>query len=300
MSQPPQIPAYTPRAILIAGPTASGKSALALKLAAEHNGVIINADSMQVYAELSLLTARPSADDLAQVPHSMYGFVAASDAYSVGRWLVDAASAINEARANGQMPIIVGGTGLYFLGLLEGLSPVPEIPAEIRRRCRDAAAHAAAGELHQQLAARDPETASRLAPGDIQRITRALEVIDATGRSLSDWQRQPGVPVLDAATTERLVVSPPRDVLHTRANQRFDLMMDGGALDEVRALAALNLSPELPVMGALGVRPLLDLLAGRLDREAAIEQAKAETRQYQKRQATWIKRQMSAWKHVIL
>jgi tRNA dimethylallyltransferase len=296
MSQAPRFPT----AILIAGPTASGKSALALKLARERNGVIINADSMQVYADLSLLTARPSVEDIEQAPHRMYGFVAATDAYSVGRWLIDAASALNEARTQGQTPIIVGGTGLYFLALLVGLSPVPEIPSAIRRYWREAAVQSAVGELHRQLTTRDAETAGRLAPADTQRVTRALEVLDATGRSLSDWQRQPGVPVLDIATTERFVVSPPRDVLHARANQRFDLMMAGGALDEVAQLAALKLSSELPIMRALGVRPLLDLLAGTLDRGTAIEQAKAETRQYQKRQATWLRRQMSAWNYVVL
>jgi tRNA dimethylallyltransferase len=289
-----------PTAILIAGPTASGKSALGLELAQKRNGVIINADSMQVYADLSLLTARPSPEELRQAPHAMYGFVAATDAYSVGRWLIDARHAINEARDRNQTPIILGGTGLYFLALLEGLSPVPEIPDDIRRHWRDEAGRLGPGELHQQLAARDPETAARLAPADTQRITRALEVLDATGRSLTDWQRQPGVPLLDAATTERLVVSPPRDVLHARANQRFDLMMATGALDEVAQLAALNLSSELPIMRALGVRPLLELLAGKLDRETAIEQAKAETRQYQKRQTTWLRRQMSAWNNVVL
>lgn len=287
-------------AILIAGPTASGKSALALRLARERNGVIINADSMQVYADLSLLTARPSVEDLRQAPHTMYGFVAATDAYSVGRWLVDAGLAINAARQQGQTPVIVGGTGLYFLALLEGLSPVPEIPTDIRRHWREAATARGAGELHQQLAARDPETAARLAPADTQRITRALEVVDATGRTLSEWQRQPGIPVLDAASTERFVVSPPREVLHARANQRFDWMMATGALEEVAQLAALNLSSELPIMRALGVRPLLDLLAGELDRETAFEQAKAETRQYQKRQVTWVRRQMNAWKHIVL
>jgi tRNA dimethylallyltransferase len=296
MSQAPKIPT----AILIAGPTASGKSALALKLAHERNGVIVNADSMQVYSDLSLLTARPSVEDVEQAPHLMYGFVAATDAYSVGRWLRDAARALNEARTQGQTPIIVGGTGLYFLALLEGLSPVPEIPTDTRRYWRETAAQSPVGELHQQLTARDPETAARLAPADTQRITRALEVLDATGRSLTDWQRQPGVPVLDIATTERFVVSPLRDVLHARANQRFDLMMATGALEEVAQLAALKLSSELPIMRALGVRPLLELLAGTIDRETAIEQAKAETRQYQKRQTTWLRRQMNAWNHVVL
>jgi tRNA dimethylallyltransferase len=168
------------------------------------------------------------------------------------------------------------------------------------RRWRDIATTAPAGELHRQLSAGDPETAARLAPGDTQRLTRALEVLDATGRSLSDWQRQPGMPVLDADNCECLVVAPSRDVLSVRAGQRFDAMMAGGAMAEVEALAARGLSADLPMMRALGVRPLLDLLAGRLTREAAIDQAKLETRQYQKRQLTWIKRQMNAWKVVVL
>jgi tRNA dimethylallyltransferase len=292
--------ADNPTTILIAGPTASGKSALALTLAEQRNGIIINADSMQVYANLSLLTARPSVEDLERAPHRLYGFVEAADAYSVGRWLGDAAAALNEARSQGRTPIIVGGTGLYFLALLEGLSPVPEIPGDIRRHWRDAARTLGAAALHQQLADRDPETAARLAPTDTQRLTRALEVLDATSRSLSDWQRQRGVPVVDEATTERLVVLPPREVLHSRANQRFDRMMKRGALEEATQLAAFNLSAELPVMRALGIRPLLELLDGTLDRETAVEQAKAETRQYQKRQVTWLRRQMSSWKTIVL
>jgi tRNA dimethylallyltransferase len=288
------------RAILIAGPTASGKSALALRLAAERHGTIINADSMQVYADLTVLTARPATAELALAPHMLYGHIAATDAYSVGRWLADAAAAIADVHAANRIPIITGGTGLYFLGLLNGLSPIPEIPADIRQHWRRAAADAADGWLHQQLAASDPETAARLAPGDTQRLTRALEVLAATGRSLSDWQRQPGVPVLDAATTERIVVAPSRADLLARADQRFDQMMAAGALAEVEALAARQLSSDLPIMRALGVRPLCALLAGELTRDAAVEQAKIETRQYQKRQLTWIKRQMSSWTRAIL
>jgi tRNA dimethylallyltransferase len=288
------------QAILIAGPTASGKSAMALRLAAEHNGVIINADSMQVYADLHLLTARPDPGDLTICQHLLYGVVAASDPYSTGRWLRDAAAAIVRVQAEGRMPVIVGGTGLYFLALLEGLSPIPDIPADIRRRWRDTAAAAPAGEMQRQLALRDPESASRLAAGDTQRLTRAFEVLEATGKTLSHWQRQPGVPVLDAGKCERLVVAPPRDVLAARADQRFDAMMEGGALAEVQRLAALKLSPELPIMRALGVRPLLQLLAGELSEVAAVAQAKLETRQYQKRQLTWIKRQMSAWTMSVL
>jgi tRNA dimethylallyltransferase len=287
-----------PSAILIAGPTASGKSALALRLAGDRNGVIVNADSMQVYGGLTVLTARPDGADLARAPHRLYGFVAATDAYSVGRWLADVAEVVADAGAAGRTPIVVGGTGLYFLALLEGLSPVPEIPADIRAHWRGVALDVGAADLHAHLASKDPEMAARLSPSDAQRVTRALEVLDATGRSLADWQRQPGVPVLAAEDCERLVVSPPRDVLHARANQRFDAMMNGGALDEVRALAALGLSSELPVMRALGVRPLIDLLDGRLSEPEAVEQAKAETRQYQKRQLTWLRRQMSAWKLV--
>ena len=286
--------------ILIAGPTASGKSALALQIAARCGGQIINADSMQVYRELSVLTARPSPEDLARAPHALYGHVPAAEAYSVARWLGDVARALQAAQAAGLSPVIVGGTGLYFKALLEGLSPVPEIPAVIRARWRATANELGAIALHQELAVRDPVMAGRLAPADVQRVTRALEVIEATGRSLAAWQSVPGKPLLEAGACMRLVIEAPRALLQARADRRFDQMMAAGALDEVRHLMGLGLDLKLPVFGALGVAPLADLLAGRMDREAAVASGKLQTRHFVKRQQTWLKRNMIAWKIVKL
>ena len=284
-----------PKPVLIAGPTASGKSALALTIAECCNGVVINADSMQVYAGLPVLTAQPSDADLARVPHRLYGHIPPSESYSVARYMADAAIEITRAQNAGQRPIIVGGTGLYFMALLEGLSPVPEIPADVRRRWRATAQAMAAEALHRELQARDPDMAAKLKPGDRQRVTRALEVFDATGRSLADWQRVPGTPVIAAAATVRLAVDVPREDIQRRCDQRFDIMMARGALDEVRGLLQQNLSTDLPAMRALGVRPLADHLAGHIALDDATMQAKLETRQYAKRQATWLKRHMMSW-----
>lgn len=283
------------RPILIAGPTASGKSALALQLARARNGVVVNADSMQVYRELRIITARPSPEEEAQAPHRLYGHVAAQAPYSVAHWLANVRSVLAEIMDAGQTPVIAGGTGLYFKALLEGLSPIPEIPAAVRNHWRAEARRFGAKDLHAVLAVRDPVTANRLSPNDTQRITRALEVLDATGQSLSAWQAVPGTPVLHLAATERHLIELPRDVLHARCDARFDAMMAEGALDEVRALAVLRLDPSLPVMQALGVRPLLRHLAGGIDLASAVAAGKLETRQYVKRQATWMRRFMIAW-----
>lgn len=283
------------RPILIAGPTASGKSALAMALAARYGGLVVNADSMQVYRELRLLTARPSADDEARVPHALYGHVPAAAPYSVARWLADVADVLAQARAAGRRPILVGGTGLYFKALTEGLSPIPDIPADVRAHWREAARRRGAGDLHAELARCDPATAARLAPGDTQRITRALEVLAATGRSLADWQRQPGTPLIAPADAVRLVVVCPRDRLLARCDARFAAMLSDGAIAEVAALLALHLPPGMPVLGALGVAPIGDLLAGRLDRAAALAQGQQQTRAYVKRQLTWLKRNNSTW-----
>jgi tRNA dimethylallyltransferase len=284
-----------PRPILIAGPTASGKSALALALAEQLGGTIINADSMQVYRGLSVLTARPTAHDEARAPHALYGFVEGRDAYSAARYAADAARAIAHARAAGRTPIVVGGTGLYFKVLLEGLSPVPAIDPHVRAYWRAQATAHPAPELHALLAARDPVTAARLTPTDRQRIVRALEVLESTGRSLADWQREPGVPVLCEAETVRLLVLPDRPAQAARIAARFDEMMRAGALEEVRELLALGLSRELPVMRALGVAPLSAHLAGKLGLDEAIVMAKADTRKYARRQLTWLRRNMIAW-----
>ena len=288
------------RPVLIVGPTASGKSALAVALAREVGGLVINADSMQVYAGLRVLTARPSDDELAQAPHALYGHVPPSHAYSVAQWSADVGRVLGEARAAGQMPIIVGGTGLYFKALLEGLSPVPAVPDDIRRHWRTEVLRLGPAPLHAILAERDPVMARRLLPTDPQRIARALEVLDATGRSLAGWQAIKGEPVLQADSVRRLCLRPERAWLQARCDQRFDQMMEAGGLDEVRALDRLALDPKLPIMRALGVRPLLRSVRGELPLREAIAAGKAETRRYIKRQETWFNSHMIAWNNLKL
>jgi tRNA dimethylallyltransferase len=244
------------------------------------------------------LTARPSPEDEARIPHALYGFVPASEAYSAGRFAADVAEALANARQAGRRPVIVGGTGLYFKALLEGLSPIPAIDPAIRERWRAEAARRGAADLRRELAARDAQMAGRLAPSDTQRIVRALEVIEQTGRSLADWQRIRGAPLIDEAKAVRLLLKPERADLHARAGARFDRMMESGALDEVRVLGRLQLDPGLPAMRAIGVRPLLSAIAGESTLEAAVETAKAETRQYIKRQETWMKRNMMSWNNI--
>jgi tRNA dimethylallyltransferase len=283
------------RAILIAGPTASGKSALASSIARRLGGTVVNADSMQVYRELRILTARPTVEEEAAAPHELYGFVSGHDAYSAGRYAQDAAAAIVRAHAQERTPVIVGGTGLYFKVLLEGLSPVPPVDAGIRAHWRALAAQRAPQELHEILAGRDPAMAARLAPTDRQRMVRALEVLDSTGRSLDSWQQAAGQPVLQADDTLRLVVSPDRKELAARHEARVDAMLREGALAEVHALLQLQLSPELPVMRALGVVPLAAHLRGAVSAEEAAAALKGDTRRYAKRQRTWLKRHMFAW-----
>jgi tRNA dimethylallyltransferase len=289
------MPTTTEKPILIAGPTASGKSLLALALAEQVGGVVINADSMQVYRELRILTARPSPQDEAHAPHLLYGHVSAAEPYSVARWLEDVQSALRTADRLGRRPIIVGGTGLYFKALLEGLSPVPTIPADVRRGWRAAAGQLDRNELHGELSRRDPIMAARLQPADRQRITRALEVIDATGRSLADWQRQEGIPVLEAQNCVRLLVDRPRTELQARADGRFGAMLEAGALDEVRSLMGLGLPLDAPALSALGVQPLADVVANRMSIENAADRTRLLTRQYIKRQQTWLKRHMMSW-----
>lgn len=287
--------AHRPGPILIAGPTASGKSALALELAEACGGVVINADSMQVYAELGILSARPSDEDEARAPHRLYGHVPASEPYSVARWLEDVAHVVAEAEASGRRPIIVGGTGLYFQALTEGLSPLPPISADIRQHWRSQSQQVQPEALHAMLRERDPVMADRLAPSDAQRVTRALEVVEATGRSLAEWQKVRTRPLVDRASAECWLVSRPREELHRRCDQRFDLMIQAGALQEVQALMQLGLPAGLPAMRALGVQPLAAHLAGRLALDEAVARAKAETRQYVKRQETWARRYMADW-----
>jgi len=288
----------TPRPILIAGPTASGKSGLALALAERLGGTVINADSMQIYRELSVLTARPTREDEARAPHALYGFVSGAEAYSAGRYAADAAVVVAAAKAAGRVPVVVGGTGLYFKALLEGLAPVPAADPEVRAFWRAEAARRPAAELHAFLARRDPEMARRLMPTDKQRIVRALEVLESTGRSLGEWQREPGKPVLAEAGTVRLLLMPERQAQNAAIDARFDAMLDAGGLDEVRRLIAFGFSAELPVMRALGVAPLAAHLRGALALDEAAAAAKADTRRYAKRQLTWFRRNMIAWKRI--
>ena len=291
-----------PRPILIAGPTASGKSALAVALARAISGVVVNADSMQVYAELRLLTARPSDAELAQAPHALYGHVPAAHAYSVAQWLDDVAVALAKARAAGRTPVIVGGTGLYFKALLEGLSPVPPVPDAVRAHWRAEARRLGAPALHALLCERDPMMGSRLLPSDPQRLVRALEVLEATGRSLAHWQTLKGVPLLRDHEVVRVALRPDRAWLQARCDQRFDQMIADGAMDEARVLMNLEaggrLDRQAPVMGALGVRPLRAHLRGDCSREAAVAAGKAETRRYIKRQETWLNKHMMSWNSI--
>lgn len=296
MTQPAS--STTRRVILIAGPTASGKSGFALRLAEEIGGTVINADSMQVYRELSIITARPTAEEVARVPHRLYGFVPSEEAYSVGRYLQDAAQAIAEVRAEGRVPIVVGGTGLYFKALLDGLSPLPAIEPEIRTRLRARAEEEGAPALHAELSRRDPESALRLMPMDKQRIVRALEVLESTGRPLGDWQKLPGTPVVREDEAVRLLLVADREALMAKIDARFDAMLAAGALEEVAAFMSLGLSEELPAVRAHGVRPLMAYLRGDIPLETAAEGSKAETRQYAKRQLTWHRRNMIAWKAI--
>jgi tRNA dimethylallyltransferase len=284
-----------PTAVLIAGPTASGKSAAALDLAERLHGTVINADSMQVYRELAVLTARPAPADMARVPHRLYGTISAAETYSVGSWLNHAARAIAEASDAGRVPILVGGTGLYFKALTEGLAPIPDVPPEIREHWRAQSEKLGAESLHRELAARDPAMAARLKRTDPQRIVRALEVIDATGVSLAEWQGASATPVLSPHGLLRLVVAPERPPLYAAIDARFDAMIGQGALEEVRALIALGLDPGLPAMRAHGVRELGAYLAGASNLDEALAKAKTETRRYAKRQMTWARRFMTDW-----
>ena len=282
-------------AILIAGPTASGKSALALRLAEAVGGAVINADSMQVYRELRILTARPTPADEARVPHRLYGVLPVSEACSVGRWLTLARDAIAAARASGRVPIVVGGTGLYLRTLTEGLAPVPDIPAEIRSAARRLHADLGGPAFHARLALRDPVMAARLRPSDPQRLIRAYEVIEATDESLADWQCRPSaLPVLDQPW-HGVLLDPPRSLIYDRCNRRLEAMLAEGALDEVRALADLALDPALPAMKAVGVAPLLSHIRGEIPRSAALAAAQTATRRYAKRQYTWFRHKMLSW-----
>lgn len=284
-----------PEIVMVAGPTASGKSALALALAEQAGGTVINADSMQVYGDLRVITARPTPAEEARAPHRLYGHVDAAENYSVGRWCVDVGAALGAAQRAGRLPILVGGTGLYFHTLTTGLAPIPDVPDDVRRHWRARAEDLGPAGLHAALAARDPLTASRLRPSDPQRLVRALEVLDATGIALSEWQGSERKPVVDPTDAIRLVVAPDRAVLYSRIDARFEQMLAEGALDEVASLARRALDPALPIMRALGARPLMSYMAGEISREQATARIQTDSRRYAKRQLTWARHRMTDW-----
>lgn len=275
--------------LLIAGPTASGKSAVAITQAQARGGVIINADSMQVYRELRILTARPSVEEEQRVPHRLFGHIGGAEAYSTAAWLAEAEIEIQKSWANGQLPIICGGTGLYFTALEQGLAKLPTIDPEIREKWRNFQ-----GDLHQELQQRHPESAARLNAADRQRIIRSLEVFESTGRPLIEWQKiAQQESVLRDCNVERIFMNVPREELYARAGRRFDAMIEQGAVEEIRALP--NLDSAQPLMKAIGVPELLSHLKGELSLEDAKTKAKTATRNYIKRQMTWFRGQMKNW-----
>ncbi|WP_176539066.1 tRNA (adenosine(37)-N6)-dimethylallyltransferase MiaA [Rhizobium sp. J15] len=288
-------------AILITGPTASGKSALAVELAKRHGGAVINADSMQVYDTLRVLTARPSEEEMDGVPHHLYGHVPAGAAYSTGAWLRDVTALLPALRAAGQLPVFVGGTGLYFKALTGGLSDMPDIPEALREELRARLLQEGPDALFAELAAADPAMAASLNRQDGQRIVRALEVVKATGRSIADFQGRAGPRVIDAEEARKIVVLPDRAVLHARINGRFEKMLQQDAEDEVRALLALGLPAEAPVMKAIGVSQIAAMLKGEMTRAEVLEKGAAATRQYAKRQMTWFRNQMDeSWQRLTV
>ncbi|MGH6935771.1 MAG: tRNA (adenosine(37)-N6)-dimethylallyltransferase MiaA [Methylocella sp.] len=283
-------------AILIAGPTASGKSALALHLARALGGVVINADSMQVYRDLRVLTARPDREDEAKAPHRLFGHVDGAVNYSAGLWLADASVALNEARREGRLPVFVGGTGLYFKALTQGLSTIPPVPRDVRAKVRSSAAGVRTADLHASLMRRDPATAARLRPSDPQRILRALEVFEATGIGLVSFYATRAPPPLDTKDVFAVFLATEREVLKARINARFEVMLQAGALQEAAVLRERHLNPALPVMRAHGVPHLIAYLNDEISLAEAARRAKLDTRRYAKRQLTFARHQLAAFR----
>jgi tRNA dimethylallyltransferase len=283
------------RALLIAGPTTSGKSALALTLADKLGGTIINADSMQVYRDLRIITARPTAAEEARVPHRLYGKVDAAENYSAGRWYADVRAVMAQVRGAGRLPILVGGTGLYFKVLTRGLAAVPPIPAGVRDAIRTRMEQEGPLPLHAELSRRDPEAGARIKPRDRPRIGRALEVIEATGRTLTDWHREGMPALLDSAQAVKIFLAVAREELYRRIDARFTAMVAAGALTEVAALDARRLDPRLPAMKAHGVPWLRRHLKGEISLDEAVAGGQHDTRQYAKRQHTWFRHQLPDW-----
>jgi tRNA dimethylallyltransferase len=283
--------------LLIAGPTASGKSALALRLAERLHGEIVNADALQLYADLQVLSARPTAAEMAKAPHHLFGVADGADGWSVGRWLEAALPILAGIAARGRRAIVVGGTGLYFRALTRGLAEIPPVPAAARQTAAEAWERLGEDAFRQAVAARDPAAAARIAPGDRQRLLRAYEVAEATGKALTDWQADTAAP-LAPDQWRAVVLEPDREALYARCDARFGAMIDAGALEEVRALTARRLDPLAPVMKAVGVRELAAHLAGDLTLPQAVALAQQETRRYAKRQLTWFRNQTPEWARV--
>ncbi|WP_030540499.1 tRNA (adenosine(37)-N6)-dimethylallyltransferase MiaA [Sphingobium sp. DC-2] len=282
-----------PRVALIAGPTASGKSALAIALAQAANGVVINADASQVYADLRILSARPSPEEMADVPHRLFGHIDGAEACTAARWASEARAEVRRAHDEGRLPILVGGTGLYLRTLLEGIAPVPDIDPAIRAAVRALPV----AQAHAALAIEDPAAAARLNPADTTRVARALEVVRSTGRTLALWQQHKSGGIAAQISLAPLILLPPRPWLFERCDRRFEQMVTDGGVEEAERLIARGLSPSLPVMRAIGVPEIAAWLGGRIDRAAMIERGRIATRQYAKRQYTWFSHQPpAAWR----
>ncbi|MEM7188231.1 MAG: tRNA (adenosine(37)-N6)-dimethylallyltransferase MiaA [Pseudomonadota bacterium] len=279
------------KAVLIAGPTASGKSALAVDLAKRFGGRVINADSQQIYREWHVLTARPSAEEEAAAPHLLYGHVSLTETYSVGHWLTEIGPILD-----GPLPVIVGGTGLYFKALTEGLAPIPPVPDDVRAAGEAELARIGLTRFAEELSAQDPDTVAGLDMANPRRVLRAWEVLTATGTGLAEWKTRTPAPLLPLQDVAPIALTPPRDWLYARCNARFDQMIANGALDEAREVAAMDAPPASPGLRAVGASPLFDHLADRLSLEDAAQKAKMDTRRYAKRQMTWLRNQMGAWR----
>lgn len=283
--------------LLIAGPTASGKTALALRAAREWDGEIVNADAIQLYRDLRVLSARPSPEEEAQAPHHLFGIADAADGWSVGRWLRAALEAVEAVRARGRTVVVVGGTGLYFRALTRGLAETPGVPPSVRAAVGSRFEALGEDAFRAALAQKDPDAAARIYPGDRQRLMRAMEVVEATGRPLTEWQSATRPPI-PAGDWTGVVLEPPRDLLYARCDARLLAMMREGALDEAHALMARSLHPALPVMKAVGLRELARALSGELSPDDALALAQQETRRYAKRQTTWFRNQTPDWPRV--
>jgi tRNA dimethylallyltransferase len=288
------LPARKTSILLIAGPTASGKSALALRAARVLDGEIVNADALQLYADLTVLSARPTVEEQAGVPHHLFGVADGADGWSVGRWLRAASPVLADILARGRTPVVVGGTGLYFKALTEGLADVPPTPAAVRQSVTGLYDSLGEARFRDLLAGPDPDAARRIEAGDRMRLQRAMEVLEATGRPLSAWQADTA-PALEPDAWRAVAIVPDRAELYARCDARFDAMLAAGALDEVSTLLARGLDPQLPVMKAVGVRELAAHLAGETTLDQAAELARQETRRYAKRQLTWLRNQTPDW-----